>query len=69
MFLTYILNSITILIHLIEVVPDEELVSMDPVSAALFIFNFIFKDVVFINSEHGAVAVSYTHLTLPTKIV
>ncbi|XP_024433034.2 calcitonin receptor [Desmodus rotundus] len=38
MFLTYILNSITILIHLIEVVPDEELVSMDPLSCKVLHF-------------------------------
>nr|KAF6469024.1 calcitonin receptor [Molossus molossus] len=39
MFLTYILNSITILIHLIQVVPNGELVSTDPLSCK--ILNFI----------------------------
>ncbi|KAF3819121.1 hypothetical protein GH733_013271 [Mirounga leonina] len=34
MFLTYILNSMIIIIHLVEVVPNGELVRRDPVSIA-----------------------------------
>lgn len=55
MFLTYILNSITILIHLIQVVPNGKFVNSNPVSTALFAFDFIFKDVVFVNGEHGVI--------------
>ncbi|XP_012881479.1 PREDICTED: calcitonin receptor isoform X1 [Dipodomys ordii] len=43
MFLTYILNSIIIIIHLVEVVPNGELVRRDPVSSHDFVFNFIFE--------------------------
>lgn len=34
MFLTYILNSMIIIIHLVEVVPNGELVRRDPVNTA-----------------------------------
>lgn len=50
MFLTYILNSIGVLVHLTQVVPKIEYVNSDPVSAALFVSNSIFKDVAFVNS-------------------
>ncbi|XP_004646310.1 calcitonin receptor [Octodon degus] len=38
MFLTYILNSIIIIVHLIEVVPNGELVRRDPVSCKILQF-------------------------------
>lgn len=50
MFLTYILNSIGVLVHLTQVVPKIEYVNSDPVSTALFVFNSIFKDVAFVKS-------------------
>lgn len=50
MFLTYILNSIGVLVHLTQVVPNIEYVNSDPVSTALFVFNSVFKDVAFVNS-------------------
>lgn len=45
MFLTYVLNSISVIVYLTLVVPKIDYVNSDPVSTALFVFNSIFKDV------------------------
>lgn len=42
-----------IIIHLVEVVPNGELVRRDPVRTAEFVFNCIFKCIVPVNSECG----------------
>lgn len=55
MFLTYILNSIGVLVHLTQVVPKIEYVNSDPVRTALFVFNSVFKYVAFVTSWQGAI--------------